>query len=232
MTITYTYIGHGTHALDINGAKILIDPYLADNPSTGLSPDSIEADVIVISHGHGDHISDAIPVAQRTGAKVIANFEIVGWLEQQGVSGDQLHPQHLGGGFKHDFGYLKFTIAHHGSGLPDGSYGGNPAGLLFYVDGKKLYFACDTALFSDMKLYGDEGLDLAVVPIGDNFTMGSDDALKAIKLLAPKQAVPCHYNTWPLIEQDAGAWKQRVEAETDTKVSVLAPGGSLVFDYP
>ena len=97
MSITYTYIGHGTHALNINNTKILIDPYLADNPSTSLSPDDVEADVIVISHGHGDHISDAISVAQRTGAKVIANFEIVGWLGQQGVSGDQLHPQHLGG---------------------------------------------------------------------------------------------------------------------------------------
>ena len=134
-----------------------------------------------------------------------------------------------GGGFNHEFGYLKFTIAHHGSGLPDGSYGGNPAGLLFFVGDQTLYFACDTALFGDMKLYGDEGLDLAVLPIGDNFTMGPDDALKALKLLRPKRAVPCHYNTWPLIEQDAAAWKQRAEAETDTKVSVLAPGESLAF---
>jgi L-ascorbate metabolism protein UlaG (beta-lactamase superfamily) len=122
---------------------------------------------------------------------------------------------------------VKLTIAHHGSGLPDGSYGGNPAGFIFYVDGKKLYFACDTALFSEMAFYGDEGLDLAVVPIGDNFTMGPDDALRAVKLIRAKQVVPCHYNTWPLLEQDAEAWKKRVEAETESKVVVLSPGGSL-----
>jgi len=230
MSIRYTYIGHGTHLLETDGTKILIDPFLADNPSTDLSPDEVEADVIVVSHGHGDHIADAVPIAQRTGSKVISNFEIVGWLGQQGVAEDKLHPQHIGGGFKHDFGYLKFTIAHHGSGLPDGSYGGNPAGLLFFLGDKKLYFACDTALFLDMQLYGEEGLDLAVLPIGDNFTMGPDDALKAVKLLNPKQAVPCHYDTFPPIEQDAEAWKARVEAETETKVSVLAPGQSLTIE--
>ena len=227
MAIKYTYIGHGTHLLETNGTTILIDPFLADNPSTNLAPDEVTVDVIVISHGHGDHIADAISIAQRTGAKVISNFEIVGWLGNQGIPEDQLHPQHLGGGFQHDFGHLKLTIAHHGSGLPDGSYGGNPAGLIFTLEGKKLYFACDTALFQDMQLYGAEGLDLAVLPIGDNFTMGPDDALKAIKLLNPKQAVPCHYNTWPLIEQDAAAWKTRVEAETSTTVNVLAPDESL-----
>lgn len=229
MPIKYTYIGHGTHALEINGTKILIDPFLTDNPSTNLSPGSVEADVIVVSHGHGDHVGDTVAIAKRTGAKVISNFEIINWLGRQGIPESQLHAQHLGGGFNHDFGYLKLTIAHHGSGLPDGSYGGNPAGLLFTVEGKKLYFACDTALFLEMKLYGEEGVDLAVLPIGDNFTMGPDDALKAVKLLTPKQVVPCHYNTFPPIQQDANAWKARVEAETDAKVSVLAPGESLTL---
>jgi L-ascorbate metabolism protein UlaG (beta-lactamase superfamily) len=111
--------------------------------------------------------------------------------------------------------------------LPDGSYGGNPAGLLITAEGKKLYFACDTALFQDMQLYGEEGIDLFVVPIGDNFTMGPDDALRAVKFVKPRLAMPCHYNTWPVIEQDAVAWAKRVEAETDTKVHVLSPGGSL-----
>jgi len=229
MSVKYTYIGHGCHALAVNGSKILIDPFLSGNPSANLSPEAVEAEVIVVSHGHGDHIGDTVAIARRTGAKVISNFEIIGWLEKQGVPPEQLHAQHLGGGFRHDFGYLKLTIAHHGSGLPDGSYGGNPAGLLFTVENKKLYFAGDTALFMSMKLYGEEGLDLAVLPIGDNFTMGPDDALRAVKLLTPKLVVPCHYNTWPLLQQDAAAWKARVESETQTKVIVLAPGESLTL---
>jgi L-ascorbate metabolism protein UlaG (beta-lactamase superfamily) len=227
MSVKYTFVGHGTHMLDVNGTKILIDPFLADNPSTDLSPDEVEVDFLVISHGHGDHIADAISIAKRTGAKVISNFEIINWLADKGLDQDKLHAQHIGGGFDHGFGRLKLTIAHHGSGLPDGSYGGNPAGLIFFVDGKKLYFACDTALFAEMAYYGEEGLDLAVLPIGDNFTMGPDDALRAAKMLKAKQLVPCHYDTWPPISQDADAWKKRVEAETESKVAVLQPGESL-----
>jgi len=227
MAIQYTFIGHGTHTLDINGTKVMIDPFLTDNPATDLSPDAVEADYILVSHGHFDHVADVVAVAKRTGAKVISNFEISNWLGGQGVPADQLHAQHIGGGFRHDFGYVKLTIAHHGSQLPDGSGGGNPTGFLITADDKKLYFACDTGLFYTMKLYGDEGLDLAVLPIGDNFTMGPDDALRAVKLLNPKIVVPSHYNTWPPIAQDAEAWKKRVEAETETKVVVLSPGESL-----
>lgn len=229
MSIKYTFIGHATHIIETEDTKILIDPFFADNPLTTISPDEVKADVIVVSHGHGDHIADAVSIAQRTGAKVISNFEIVGWLSQKGVAEEKLHPQHLGGGYQHSFGHLKFTIAHHGSGLPDGSYGGNPAGLIFTLGEKRLYFACDTALFLEMQLYGETGLDLAVVPIGDNFTMGPDDALQAVKWLKPKIAVPCHYNTWPLIEQDAAAWKARVDAETDSVAQVLEPGASLTL---
>ena len=121
-------------------------------------------------------------------------------------------------------------MALHGSGLPDGSYGGNPAGFLLTTnDGEKIYLACDTGLFGDMRLIGEEGLDLAVLPIGDNYTMGPDDALRAVKLLQPEHVIPYHYNTWGLIAQDADAWKQRVEAETDTRVHVLTPGESLTL---
>jgi L-ascorbate metabolism protein UlaG (beta-lactamase superfamily) len=141
---------------------------------------------------------------------------------------EKLHPQHIGGGFNHPFGYLKLTHALHGSALPDGSYGGSPAGILITTqDGKKIYFACDTGLFSSMKLIGEEGIDLAVLPIGDNFTMGPDDALRAVKMIQPKHVIPAHYNTWPLIEQDPQAWKDRVEAKTDTQAHVLNPGESF-----
>jgi len=225
--IKYTFIGHGTHTLDVNGTKVVIDPFFGDNPTTDVSVDDVAADFILVSHGHYDHVADLVSLAKRTGATVISNFEISNWLGKQGVAQEQLHAQHIGGGFNHSFGYVKLTIAHHGSGLPDGSDGGNPAGFLISADGKKLYFACDTGLFYSMKLIGEEGLDLAVLPIGDNFTMGPNDALRAVKLLEPKMVVPCHYNTWPPIEQDAGAWKQRVEAETSASVSVLEPGGSL-----
>ena len=223
-----TWHGHATLSLETGGHKILIDPFFTGNPSAKTGPDDVEADFILVSHGHGDHIGDTVGIAARTGAKVISNFEIANWLGSQGVA--STHPQHIGGGFKHPFGYLKLTDAIHGSALPDGSYGGNPAGFLLTAnDGKKLYFACDTGLFGDMKLIGDEGLDLAVIPIGDNFTMGPDDAVRAVKLLRPKQVVPIHFGTWDLIAQDPAAWAQRVEKETDAKVTLLKPGESVTF---
>jgi len=211
--------------LDIDGQKVLIDPFFTSNPSTDVAADSVEADFILVSHGHFDHVEDVVSIAKRTGAKVISNFEIVNWLQGQGI--ENAHPQHIGGGFNHEFGYVKLTIAHHGSALPDGTYGGNPAGFLITAAGKKLYFACDTALFLEMQLYGEEGIDLFVPPIGDNFTMGPDDALKAVKLVKPKLVVPSHYGTWPPVAQDAEAWVARVKAETDADAVALKPGESL-----
>ncbi|MBC8333407.1 MAG: metal-dependent hydrolase [Anaerolineae bacterium] len=226
MSLKYIWYGHGTMGLETDGHKVLVDPFFTGNPAASTTAEAVEADFIVVSHGHGDHIGDAVAVGKRTGALVIANFEIINWLGAQGL--EKLHPQHIGGGFKHPFGYLKLTHALHGSGLPDGSYGGNPAGLLLTThDGKKVYLACDTGLFASMTLIGEEGLDLAVLPIGDNFTMGPDDALRAVKMLQPKHVIPAHYNTWPLIEQDAAAWGARVEAETNTQAHVLQPGGGF-----
>jgi L-ascorbate metabolism protein UlaG (beta-lactamase superfamily) len=220
-----TWLGHAAFSVEIAGATILIDPFLSGNPAAKATAEDIEADYIVVSHGHGDHVGDTVPIAERTGATIVSNFEISNWLVQQGISEDKVHPQHIGGGFHYPFGYLKLTIAHHGSGLPDGSYGGNPSGLLFTtLEDKKIYFACDTGLFFDMKLIGDEGIDLAILPIGDNFTMGPDDALRAVKLLTPKTVIPVHYDTWDLIAQDADAWALRVEAETTAACVVIAPG--------
>jgi L-ascorbate metabolism protein UlaG (beta-lactamase superfamily) len=220
-----TWFGHAAFGLEIGELQVLIDPFLTDNPLASARSDEVQADFILVSHGHGDHVGDTIAIAQRTGATVISNFEIVNWLQQQGV--EKVHPQHIGGGFTHPFGYLKLTIAHHGSGLPDGSCGGSPAGLLITTpQEKKLYFACDTGLFASMKLIGQEGLDLAVLPIGDNFTMGPDDALQAVKLLQPQAVIPVHYDTFPPIAQDPHAWARRVEAETDSNCVVLSPGES------
>jgi len=228
MSLKYTWYGHGTFGLGTDDHKILIDPYFTDNPVASTTADAVEADFILVSHGHGDHIADAVSIAQRTGALTIANYEIINWLEKHGL--EKLHPQHIGGGFQHPFGYLKLTQALHGSGLPDGSYGGMPAGFLLTTnDGKKIYWACDTGLFPGMKLIGEEGIDLAVLPIGDNFTMGPDDALLAVELLEPKHVIPAHYNTWPLIEQDPHAWAARVAAETDSQAHVLKPG--QVFEF-
>jgi L-ascorbate metabolism protein UlaG (beta-lactamase superfamily) len=223
-----TWLGHASFALEIDGYKVLLDPFLTGNPKATADPDALEADFILISHGHGDHVGDAVDIAKRTGALVIANNEIAGWFKKQGI---EAHGQHLGGGYNYPFGYVKLTIAHHGSALPDGSDGGNPAGFLITLkDGKKVYFACDTGLFYTMKLYGDEGIDLAVLPIGDNFTMGPDDAFRAVGLIRPGVVIPVHFDTWGLIEQDAGAWVDRVNAETDTEAVLLDPGDTYTLE--
>ncbi len=224
MAFKLTWLGHASFALDIDGVKILVDPFLTGNPLASADAASVQADYILVSHGHGDHIGDTVEIAQRTGATVISNAEISGWLSAKGL---KTHAQHIGGGFHHPFGYVKLTIAQHGSGLPDGSYGGNPAGFLITTrDNKKVYFACDTGLFGDMKLYGEEGLDLALLPIGDNYTMGPEDALRAVRLLTPRVVIPIHYDTWAPIAQDAAAWVERVNAETNTRAVLLKPGES------
>lgn len=223
-----TWYGHATLGLETAGKKLLIDPFFSGNPAASTTADKVDADFILVSHGHGDHIGDTVAIAQRTGAQVISNHEIVTWLEGQGL--EKLHGQHLGGGYQHPFGYLKLTLALHGSMLPDGSYGGNPCGFLLTTeDRKKIYLAQDTGLFGDMRLIGEEGLEVAVIPIGDNYTMGPDDALRAVRMLQPRVVIPIHYNTFDLLNQDAANWGKQVESETDTRVVVLKPGGSFSF---
>jgi L-ascorbate metabolism protein UlaG (beta-lactamase superfamily) len=224
MTVKITWHSHSTYTLDIDGTKLVIDPFLDDNPTAKVKAADLAADFVLLTHGHGDHVADALPIATRTGAQVIANFEIANWVNAQGH--ENTHPQHIGGGWNHAFGRLKFTPALHGSGLPDGSYGGNPAGFLLSAGGKNISISGDTALFSDMSLIGEAGLDVAIVCIGDNFTMGPDDSIRAIQFLQPKVVIPCHYNTWPLIAVDVEAWARRVAAETDARPEVMAIEGT------
>lgn len=225
MSTTFTWYGHATHGLETGGHSVVVDPFFSGNPAAAVTADDVNPDFILVSHGHGDHVGDTVSIAKRTEALVISNAEIAGWLEPQGCT---THAQHIGGGFHHPFGYLKLTQAVHGSCLPDGANGGNPAGFLLTTkDGKKIYLAQDTGLFGDMELIGDEGIDLAVLPIGDNFTMGPDDALKAVKLLRPEIVVPIHFNTFDVIQQDPHAWAKRVHDETGVKAIVLKPGESV-----
>jgi L-ascorbate metabolism protein UlaG (beta-lactamase superfamily) len=227
MSIKVTWYGHSALGLEIDGHQILVDPYFTENPAATITAGEVNPDFILITHGHFDHVGDAVEIAKRTGALVISNFEISQWMEKQGVQ--KVHGQHIGGGHAHPFGYLKLTPALHGSGLPDGTNGGNPVGFLITTqDGKKIYISGDTGLFSDMQLIGRQGIDLLFLPIGDNFTMGPEDAYQAVEMIKPKHVVPVHYNTWELIAQDAGKWAERV-AKLGVQVHVLKAGESLTL---
>ncbi len=227
MTTNITWLGHGRFQIRTAGQSLLIDPFLDDCPTSPQKADTVAADTILLTHAHFDHITDALKIAQRTKATVIANFEISNWLHGQGLPEKQLEAMNVGGQITQPFGLVKMTLAHHSSSLPDGAYGGLASGYLLDLEGGHVYFAGDTSLFLDMKLLGLVGLELAVLPIGDRFTMGPDDALEAVKLLSPKRVLPCHYNTWPPIEQDAAAWAESVRKQTAAQPVVLEPGETV-----
>jgi L-ascorbate metabolism protein UlaG (beta-lactamase superfamily) len=227
MAAKITWWGHGTWSVETGGQRIVIDPFFDDSPTSPTKSEQVAADYLLISHGHFDHVADAAKIATRTGAVVVSNYEICEWLTKQGVAGDKTQPMNLGGAITLPFGQVKSTLAFHSSQLPDGSYGGNPGGFLLKLPEGNIYFACDTGLFGDMRLIGAAGLALAVIPVGDRFTMGPDDALEAVKLLNPKKVVPSHYGTWPPIQQDVAAWAQRVRAETKSEPIVIEPGQSI-----
>ncbi len=231
MTTQITWYGHAAIGIETGGKRLIIDPFLSDNPAATVKPEALNPDYLLISHGHGDHVGDAPAMAKRVGAMIISNFEICAWFEEKHGYAN-VHALHIGGSHAYDFGRVKLTLALHGSALPDGSDGGNPVGFLIYTqDGKKIYDAADTGLFGDMKLIGEEGIDLALLPIGDNYTMGPDDALRAVKLVEPKVVIPIHYNTFDLIAQDATQWAEKVTATTQgkTQVVVLKPGESYAL---
>lgn len=220
---TLRWIGHSTFTLAADDKLVAIDPFITGNPAATISADDVTPTTILVTHGHEDHVGDTVALAKRSGAPVIAIVEVARMLAAQGV---QTMDPNYGGTAQFDGGAVKLVPAWHTSSYGDKGEVGQPAGMVVRFGGKVVYFAGDTCLFLDMQLIGDEELDVAVIPIGDHYTMGPADAARAVKFLRPKYVVPCHYNTFPAIQQDAEAFKKLVEEQTAAKVVVLQPGES------
>ncbi len=221
-----SYHGHSVVQIQTNGKTILIDPFINGNQLTDLKVDEIRPDIIILSHGHNDHVGDTVELAKKNNALVVANHEISTYLSWQGVN---THGMHIGGAHQFDFGKVKLTQAFHGSSFTTENkeliYCGMPAGILFMNEGKTIYHAGDTGLFSDMKLIGERHpIDVAFLPIGDNFTMGPEDAAYAAQLLKAKTVVPIHFNTFPPIKQDPFKFIEMLE---DKNGKVLRPGEAI-----
>jgi L-ascorbate metabolism protein UlaG (beta-lactamase superfamily) len=203
------YLGHSALQIKSDKFEILIDPFLDDNPVSPIKSKDVNPNFVILTHAHGDHLGDSLKIAKKSNPLFICVNELAEWLKSKGLNA---HNMHIGGSRNFEFGKLKFTIAHHGSITPDGQYAGEAAGVLLTIEGKTIYHTGDTGLFYDMKLIGEMNpVDYMFVPIGDNYTMGIDDAVKAVELVKPKVAIPIHYNTFGVIEASPDEFKQKVE---------------------
>lgn len=221
------YFSHSSFQITTDsGLVLLIDPFLDDNPTSPVKSGDVRADFIVLTHAHGDHVGDAFKIAKRCDSLFICVHELANYCINKGF---RAHNMHIGGAHQFPFGRLKFTIAHHGSMTPDNTYGGLAAGVLLTIDGITVYHTGDTGLFYDMKLIGEMNrIDYMLLPIGDNFTMGIDDAVKAVELAQPGLAIPMHYDTFPVIGADPEEFKRKVEAHGQN-AQVLAYGQEMVL---
>ena len=223
-----TFLGHACWLIEGSSGKVIIDPFLTGNPQAAAKPEDIVVDAVLVTHGHGDHLGDAVDIARRCNAVVVAPFELANFCASKGAN---IHPMHIGGSKEFPFGWVKLVPAAHGSAyVSDDSnvvYTGNPCGFLLKMDGKLIYHAGDTGLIADMELLGRlYQIDVALLPIGDNFTMGPADALEAVKMIKPKVVIPMHYDTWDVIAQDPNAFCERVKKETSSDCVVVKPGES------
>ncbi len=222
--VKLTYHGHSVFEIKTEKYTLVIDPFFNGNTHAKIKPSDVKADYIILTHAHGDHLGDTFEIAKKNNATVIAVNELANYVSEHGC---RAHNMHIGGGYNFPFGRVKFTIAHHGSSSPDGRYMGEPAGVVISINGKNIYHSGDTGLFLDMRLIGEiTPLDAALVPIGDNFTMGIDDAVKAIEFLNPKLAVPMHFNTFGVIEADPQEFKRKVES-IGKKCTIIPFGESI-----
>lgn len=219
-----TYFSHSFFMLQDGTNTIVIDPFINGNPTAPASAKNVKPNFIVLTHAHGDHLGDGLSLAKKFNATIIAVNELANYVAEQGA---KAHNMHIGGGYNFPFGRLKFTIAHHGSSTNDGKYMGEPAGVVITMDAKSIYHTGDTGLFMDMQLIGERTpIDVMCCPIGDNFTMGIDDAVKAVEFVKPKLAIPMHYNTFPIIAADPDEFESKVEAK-GLNARVLAYGETI-----
>lgn len=223
-----TYLGHSTFQLSIAGVEILVDPFITGNPLAEgvVTADSLSPDVILLTHAHGDHWGDTPEIAVRANALVVANFEITQYITQK-YDHANVQPMNTGGSWNFDWGRVTQTDARHSSSFPDGTYGGNPNGYIIEAEGRTIYALGDTSPFAEMEWIGqDYSIDVALVPIGDCFTMGPRDSIRAVNMIHPAVTVPVHYNTFPLIEVDTAKWEEGMAAAGHLS-RVLSPGESM-----
>ncbi|GAW94394.1 metal-dependent hydrolase [Calderihabitans maritimus] len=228
--VTVTFHGHACFCITGEKHRVIIDPWLTGNPQADMKVEEVQnIDAVLVTHGHADHLGDAVEISKKCDAIVVAPYELATFCERRGA---KVHPMHIGGARRFEFGWVKLTQALHGSAVVDGGgthYTGNPCGFLLEMDGRVIYHAGDTGLFGDMRILSEtlpngKKIDVALLPIGDNFVMGPEDAFTAARWIQPHIVVPMHYNTFPVIEQDPYQFKERVEKELGLECRVLKPG--------